>query len=560
VYTAFYGLKEKPFALVPDPRFLYLGSSHREALAHLLYGIEEGEGFIEVVGQVGTGKTTLCRTLLDRVGRDVEIAFIFDPSHNEQELLRAVHREFGLDPGTRGNSELRAEFNDFLLRKKASGSRCILVIDEAQNLTPPVLEQIRLLSNLETQREKLIQIVLIGQPELEEMLARTDLRQLRQRITVRWDLKPFNRKESDEYIEHRLHIAGYRGEPLFSGAALRALFKYSGGIPRLINSLADRALLTGYTEGELEISAAMVRNAARELPATQHLGSFDWSKWTLGFAPRIALALLIGGIVLGLIGSALLPGGESQAKLPEKAPAVSTAPPVELPGAVKTPTQEAADLAATDALRPLLVGRSSGATAADALTVLLDLWGYDTPLESEIAPNQMVAVVQETSSLRVFPTRANLEQLRRLNLPVLLEVEPSPGKLRYIALLGMSSRGNTTLSAGDRLFVVSPDALNKFWAGRTFFLWTNYESLPVMTGGMSGSAVRWVQARLTDLGYLKPGDPSGQFDDSTAQAVRAFQARYALVETGEIGPETMIALYHALGYRAPKLAGNEGAS
>jgi general secretion pathway protein A len=438
------------------------------------------------------------------------------------------------------------------------------VIDEAQNLTPAVLEQIRLLSNLETQREKLIQIVLIGQPELEEMLARTDLRQLRQRITVRWDLKPFNRKESDEYIEHRLHIAGYRGEPLFSGAAMRALFKYSGGIPRLINSLADRALLTGYTDGELEISAAMVRNAARELPATQHLGSFDWSKWSLGFAPRIALALLIAGILIGLIGSALLPGNASQAKLPAEAPSVSTAPPAKANGAgrgmSKITSQEVADLTATDALRPLLVGRSSGATAADALTVLLDLWGYETPLEKEIAPNQMVQVVQETSSLRVFPTRANLEQLRRLNLPVLLEVEPSPGKLRYIALLGMSSRGNTTLSAGDRLFVVSPDALNKFWAGRTFFLWTNYESLPVMTGGMSGSAVRWVQARLSDLGYLRPGDPSGEFDDGTAQAVRAFQARYALVETGEVGPETMIALYHALGYRAPKLAGNEGAS
>ena len=557
MYTAFYGLKEKPFALVPDTRFLYLGSSHREALAHLLYGIEEGEGFIEVVGQVGTGKTTLCRTLLDRVGRDVEIAFIFDPSHNEQELLRAVHREFGLDPAGRGSSELRAEFNDFLLRKKAAGSRCILVIDEAQNLSPPVLEQIRLLSNLETQREKLIQIVLIGQPELEEVLARTDLRQLRQRITVKWDLRPFNRKESDEYIEHRLHIAGYRGEPLFSGAALRALFKYSGGIPRLINSLADRALLTGYTEGELEISAAMVRTAARELPATQN-ARFDWSKWSLGFAPRIALALLVAGLLLGLIGAALLPGQESQASLSkapvlkESVPAVSTAP--------STKSQDTADLEATDALRPLLVGRSAGATAADALTVLLDLWGYDTPLKGDIAPNQMVQVVQEMSSLRVFPTRANLEQLRRLNLPVLLEVEPSPGKLRYIALLGLSNRGNTTLSAGDRLFVVSPEALNKFWSGRTFFLWTNYESLPALSGGMSGSAVRWVQARLTDLGYLKPGDPSGEFDDGTSQAIRAFQANYALVETGEVGPETMIALYHALGYRAPKLAGNEGAS
>jgi len=559
VYTAFYGLKEKPFALVPDPRFLYLGSSHREALAHLLYGIEEGEGFIEVVGQVGTGKTTLCRTLLDRVGRDVEIAFIFDPSHDEHDLMRAIHREFGLEPGQRGTSELRAEFNDFLLRKKAAGSRCILVIDEAQTLSPQVLEQIRLLSNLETQREKLVQIVLIGQPELEEMLARTDLRQLRQRITVRWDLRPFTRKEADEYVEHRLHIAGYRGEPLFSGAALRTLYKYSGGIPRLINSLADRSLLTGYTEGELEISAAMVRAAARELPATQHLGALSSVPWSLGFPPRVAAALLGGGLVLGLLGSALVADGDAPEPAVREQPA---AEPVDPPVSARPPADAEDDAKAgnTDGLRPMLVNRTAGGTASDALTVLLDLWGYDTPLEQEIAPNQMVQVVQELSSLRVFPTRANLDQLRRLDMPVLLEVEPTPGQLRYIALLGLSRRGATTLSAGGQLFVVSPDALNKFWAGRTFFLWTNYESLPVMTSGMSGSAVRWVQARLTDLGYLKPGDPSGQYDDGTAQAIRAFQASYSLVETGEVGPETMIALYQALGYRAPKLTGSDGTS
>ena len=190
MYTGFFGLREKPFSLAPDPRYLFLSASHREALAHLLYGIEEGEGFIEVIGQVGTGKTTLCRTLLDRIGSDAEIAYIFNPSPSEVELLAAINREFGLPTAVRTRTELLDALNQFLLEKNAAGRRVLLVIDEAQNLDPAVLEQVRLLSNLETDRAKLLQIVLIGQPELEENLARSDLRQLRQRITVRWSAAP----------------------------------------------------------------------------------------------------------------------------------------------------------------------------------------------------------------------------------------------------------------------------------------------------------------------------------------------------------------------------------
>ena len=216
MYTGFFGLREKPFSLAPDPRYLFLSASHREALAHLLYGIEEGEGFIEVIGQVGTGKTTLCRTLLDRIGSDAEIAYIFNPSPSEVELLAAINREFGLPTAVRTRTDLLDALNQFLVEKNANGRRVLLVIDEAQNLDPAVLEQVRLLSNLETDRAKLLQIVLIGQPELEENLSRSDLRQLRQRITVRWSLRPLSRAEVAEYVEHRLRVAGLADPRLFT--------------------------------------------------------------------------------------------------------------------------------------------------------------------------------------------------------------------------------------------------------------------------------------------------------------------------------------------------------
>jgi general secretion pathway protein A len=266
MYTGFYGLREKPFSLAPDPRYLFLSASHREALAHLLYGIEEGEGFIEVIGQVGTGKTTLCRTLLDRIGSDAEIAYIFNPSPSEVELLSAINREFGLPTAARTRTDLLDSLNHFLLEKNASGRRVLLVIDEAQNLDPAVLEQVRLLSNLETDQRKLLQIVLLGQPELREKLDHPSLRQLRQRITVRYHLRPLSREETQRYITHRLRVAGAQnGGPSFTPWAIRTVHRYSRGVPRLINAVCDKALLYGYVNGAHELKARAVRRAIAEL-------------------------------------------------------------------------------------------------------------------------------------------------------------------------------------------------------------------------------------------------------------------------------------------------------
>ena len=265
MYTAFYGLREKPFSLTPDPRFLFLSESHREALAHLLYGIEEGEGFIAVTGEVGTGKTTLCRTLVRKLSDDTELAFVFNPSLSGEELLRAISIEFGLITEGYSRADLNDQLNQFLLETSRAGRRAILIVDEAQNLGAASLEEIRLLSNLETSSSKLIQILLFGQPELDVMLDSHELRQLRQRITVRWSLSPLTADETCDYIQHRLRIAAGRECELFTDKALHEIRRRAGGVPRLINVLCDRALLVGYATGKLKMDRKSIDRAAREI-------------------------------------------------------------------------------------------------------------------------------------------------------------------------------------------------------------------------------------------------------------------------------------------------------
>jgi general secretion pathway protein A len=265
MYNEFYGLREAPFQITPDPRFVFFSDQHREAFHHVLYGIQERKGFIQLTGEVGAGKTTVCRAILRRLGPEYRTALILNPVLTSAEFVRAVLTELGLDPGARDRSQCLELLNSYLLEQSGSGHDVVLLIDEAQDLDRDLLEQIRLLSNLETDDRKLLQIVLLGQPELREKLNERSLRQLRQRITVRYHLEPLSREDTERYIAHRLRVAGGNGRPTFTPWAMRAIHRYSGGIPRLVNAVCDKALLYGYVNGTDRLDAHAARQAIREL-------------------------------------------------------------------------------------------------------------------------------------------------------------------------------------------------------------------------------------------------------------------------------------------------------
>jgi general secretion pathway protein A len=265
MYEEFYGLKEKPFSLTPDPRFLFLSRAHQAALDHLTYGLKRKEGFICITGDVGTGKTTICRALLDSIDSQAKTALLLNPLLSEEELLKAVLEDFGLKTKSTSKKKLIDELNEFLLEQLSSGGTTILIIDEAQNLSFPAMEQVRLLSNLETDKEKLLQIIIVGQEELRNKLKLPQLRQLNQRISVRYHLTPLAKDEIPRYIQHRLVVAGSNGLVTLSNSALNLVAEYSKGIPRLINLLCDRSLLAGYTMSTNYISGEMVLQAAQSL-------------------------------------------------------------------------------------------------------------------------------------------------------------------------------------------------------------------------------------------------------------------------------------------------------
>jgi len=265
VYLDYYSLKEPPFSITPNPRFLFYSPKHREALNHLLYGIRERKGFVQLTGEVGAGKSTLCRALLEQLGNNYSTALILNPVLDADQLIKAIAIEFGLDARGLDRLETLEELNIFLLRQLEEGKESVLIIDEAQNLTNEQLEHVRLLSNLETDERKLLQIVLMGQPELRDRLNDPDLRQLRQRITVRYHLTPLGRPEVGQYVQHRLGVSGAKGAPYFTGPALWRVFCYSQGIPRLINAVCDKCLLAGFVQQRGCIDFSLVGTAIREL-------------------------------------------------------------------------------------------------------------------------------------------------------------------------------------------------------------------------------------------------------------------------------------------------------
>ncbi|MEW6266728.1 MAG: AAA family ATPase [Thermodesulfobacteriota bacterium] len=300
MYNGFFNFHEEPFSLTPDPRFIYLGPGHQEALEHMLYGVQQRKGFVLIAGHIGAGKTTLTRLLMDQLEGQVQTALIFNTFLNEIELLRAINREFGLPAEGTSREALLQVLNGFLIELLQKGGNAVLILDEAQNLSVPVLEQIRMLSNLETDNRKLLQIVLVGQPELVRTLSRPDLAQLDQRVTVRRYLSPLNREDTVRYIHHRLSVAGPRNLARFSPRAYRLIYRYSQGVPRNINALCDRALLAAYAQGGHLITPALVRQARAELTGPAWTGQANGRLSRIRPSRLIPAALIILGLILAI--------------------------------------------------------------------------------------------------------------------------------------------------------------------------------------------------------------------------------------------------------------------
>jgi general secretion pathway protein A len=540
MYLRFFGLNEKPFAITPDPRYLYLSERHAEALAHLLYGVNESGGFIQLTGEVGTGKTTVVRTLLSRVPHHADVAVILNPRVTPVEFLLTICEELGLgiaDADRDSVKQMVDALNRRLLAAHAGGRRIIVIVDEAQNLSAEVLEQVRLLTNLETPTQKLLQIILIGQPELRELLDRTDLRQLAQRITGRYHLEPLSREETRGYIRHRLRVAGATDE-IFTPSALSEVHRLSAGIPRVINVTCDRALLGAYTQEKRKVSAALVRLAAGEVYGRRFVPR--WMGW-------LAAAFGLTGIASALFFSWHLWQTQSLHSAGRTAPAaardpqpkaVSAGPAAASVAASATPPASAS---ASASINTLLAGNSANTTDAAAFRRLLSLWG--TAMTDDKNPCGQAA----KAGLSCLEQRGSWAQVRALNRPAILTLTDDHGQRHRVVLSGLDDR-LATLNLGEHNQKVPIDDVSRDWFGEFTVVWkpkTLHTRL--LTVGMKGDEVRWLRRSLNALqGAASDPQYDDVYDEELAIAVQNFQREHRLNVDGIAGVQTQVVLDTAL--------------
>jgi len=523
VYRQFFGITLKPFSIAPDPTFLYMSEGHREALAHLRYGLEGEGAFILLTGEVGAGKTTVCRCLLEQVPDDADIAYIINPKVTSRELLATICDELGIPRrGLNSAKSLVDAINTHLLAAHARGRRTILIIDEAQNLAPDVLEQIRLLTNLETNSRKLLQVILLGQPELRDKLARDDLRQLAQRVSARHHLGPLSRRDTFAYVRHRLAVAGLAADT-FSDRAIAKLHALSGGIPRLINIIADRAMLGAYAKGTERITAALMRAAGREV-----LG--DGGDGRITILPRrliIGVTALVCAVILLLINHSIPIGiTDKKAAAPARR-TVDDAP---------TPDGTEGDKAATGTLIPWPAEPPSQ-TEEEALTALLSLWGIDTGGQrTDTWPCQYA----EEAGLRCLFKKDGIGALLRLNRPAVLPMRDEKGG-QYHVLITRVENGTGTFMAGGHAFQASLTELAARWDGNFTAIWKpppGYRDS--LRPGAAGAAVRWLAEQLALIdgeGYNT--DEAGAYGPSLVNRVKRLQFLHGLPPDGIVGKDTI---------------------
>jgi general secretion pathway protein A len=539
MYLEFYGFQEKPFNPTPDPRFVFLSKTHKEAFAHLLYGINQRVGFIGLTGEVGSGKTTVLRSLLSQLDPDHHrTALIFNPCLSAPELLQSINREFGITTSSNRLSPLDS-LNQFLLQQNTEGRTVVLIIDEAQDLEAPVLEQIRLISNLETDREKLIQIVLSGQPELAQILKKNEMRQLSQRIVVRYHLQSMDFEDTVHYIDHRLQVAGGRNGLLFSRGALKRIYRYSRGLPRLVNAACDRALITAYSKNTARISSRIAATGIEDIKRSSTASSLK--KSLILIPTSIVLMALIAASVYFI------------------RPDFIESPPI--PPAKETGEQTIKD--------PVITGRELFAamlaelrsvpeveSARKAFNSLTALWNVP-PVPQSLRLTSFNGMEQWAldRDLSLYRFSGNLGALVRIDYPAALELTlPGiPGK-RFVSLVGVegeqlvidpSIAGRKTLSFSE---------VERYWSGQAVFLWK--DSLHLLNGASLGSRadqVKLLQGLLKEAGAYDKS-PTGVYDEGTRSAVMDFQASKGIERDGIVGGQTLMLLYRSIDrFQVPRL-------
>jgi general secretion pathway protein A len=550
VYLKHFGLARGPFTIAPDPRFLYLSDQHREALAHLHYGVQSG-GFVLLTGEVGTGKTTVCRCLLEQLPEDTDVALVLNPRVSALELIATVCDELHVDhtDAERSIKSLVDRLNRHLLDANARGRRTVVLIDEAQSLSADTLEQMRLLTNLETNERKLLQIIMVGQPELRDMLATPGMRQLAQRVTARYHLGTLSRREVESYVAHRLQVAGTATQP-FGRAALRRVHARSGGIPRLVNTICDRALLGAYVQGVSRVDGATLERAAAEVlgrPAPR----------------RAALPWLLAGLVVAGAAAGSYFGLRPPGPFREIAPvaqARAPAPPVPSPAATAPAAPPAAEPPAAPAAQAPAAapqtappatatldwppGRPAESSLGQAFTALLSRWGVSYDAQRDGKP----CAHAERFGLRCLQQRGELQALRGLDRPAVVGLrDPHAGAVQAALLeLGPDS---ARIALADETRTVAPAELEGRWAGEYVVLW---RPPPGYTGPSASAAspvvTDWLQERLAQILGGKELGPGG-----LPRAIVAFQSSQGLTTDGVAGPYTLIHLTNLLG-EGPRLA------
>jgi general secretion pathway protein A len=560
MYNKFFGFKEKPFKLVPNPAYFYLSKSHEEALAHLNYAISQGDGFVEITGEIGTGKTTLCRAFLESLNGTVEAAYIFNPRLGPKQLLRTINEEFGIHAEDDTTKDLIDRLNAFLMQKKAGGKKVLLLIDEAQNLNRNVLEQLRLLSNLETNRDKLLQIILVGQPELSEILNSHALRQLGQRITLSYQLRPLTFNESKEYIQYRINIAAQKAAIKFDRSAYRQIYKYSKGIPRLINIVCDRALLTAFVLNQFKITAAVAKTSIKELATRGRvkmygLSTSTWVLMSLSFLSIVFLGAVFYQPIMNKIIVTFTASADRETKrvarkdelLSQTGDSVrekETADPMGPAAAAQKQTRFA-----KLSLANYLMNMDGRSSRQPALTNAFHLWKTGMQFEpylKDIDDDQTYfRLSAKSSGMFIHRVETDMAFLKKLNIPAILEFyppgSPSPGYLTLSRIDGdkiyLQGRDET------ELIVTQLEELEFYWSGVAYLPWKNFNSIWGTIPAQSyKDSVITLKLLLQDIGFEEVAIDD-QYDGLTQNVIERIQAKYGIAVDGYVGPLTKIILY-----------------